>query len=167
MTVSETCPGCRAVVPVVDTPGHEYIGASPGCWALYGELQAAEYLERGRIAMQPLTVNTYAVQHPGVPGRRSSRSVWVHLIGLCLTLEAAQPDERTTALMAMFLGSRTSFPWLEPPTDPAARTIVDVRAAAGLAAYERAVAEWAATTWIAWAGHHETIRAEVVRLLGV
>ena len=161
------CVGCGAAVPDTDGPTHAYIGASPGCWALYGELLAGEYLDRDRAAMQRLTVDAYAVQHPGVPGRQSSQSVWVHLVGLCLALEAAQPAARTTALMARFVGSRREFEWLEPPASRGERTILDVRAASGLDAYHLAVAEWAAAAWVAWAEHHETIRGEVVELLGV
>ena len=33
-----------------------------------------------------LSVDTYAVQHPGVPERRSIQSVAVHLMCLCLVL---------------------------------------------------------------------------------
>lgn len=161
------CVGCGALVSGTDGPSHTYIGASPGCWALYGELLADEYLDRDRAAMQRLTVDAYAVQHPGVPGPRSSQSVWVHLVGLCLALEAAQQAERTTALMAQFVGSRREFEWLEPPASRGDRTILDVRATTGLNAYHQAVAEWAAAAWTAWAEHHDTIRAEVVELLGV
>ncbi len=161
------CIGCGAHVPDVDGPTHAYIGASPGCWAVYGELLAGEYLDRDRGAMQRLTVDAYAAQHPGVAGRQSSQSVWVHLVGLCLALEAAQPADRTTALMARFVGSRKDLPWLEPPASLGDRTVIDVRAAVGIDAYHQAVAEWAAATWVAWESHHETIRAEVVELLGV
>lgn len=159
------CVGCGALVPDLDGPTHEYLGASAGCWALYGELHAAEAMDPDRYATRRLTVDTYAVQHPGVPERRSNQSVWVHLVGLCLALEAAQPADRITALMAVFVGSRPEFPWLQPPAAPPERTILDVRAAAGREAYRLAVAEWAATTWLAWTDHHETIRAEVEALL--
>lgn len=161
------CIGCGAHVLDVEGPVHAYIGASPGCWALYGELLAGEYLDRDRSAMQRLTVDAYAVQHPGVPGRQSSQSVWVHLVGLCLALEAAQPADRTTALMARFVGAGHEFGWLEPPPSRGERTILDVRAAAGLDAYQQAVAEWAVAAWVAWQEHHEEIRTEVVDLLGV
>ena len=34
-----------------------------------------------------LSVDVYMAQHPGVPGRQSSQSVWGHLIGLYLVFE--------------------------------------------------------------------------------
>jgi hypothetical protein len=37
--------------------------------------------------VHPLTVDTYAVQHPGVPERRTSQSLALHLITLCLVIE--------------------------------------------------------------------------------
>jgi Family of unknown function (DUF5946) len=39
------CLGCGALVPDSDGPGptHAYMLASPGCWALYGEVSSREY----------------------------------------------------------------------------------------------------------------------------
>ncbi len=67
------CVGCHALVADTDGPTHPYFGASPGCWASY--------------AAWPLAVDAYAVQHPGLPERRASQSVWVHLVSLCLIVE--------------------------------------------------------------------------------
>jgi hypothetical protein len=159
------CVGCGALVPNLDGSTHRYLSASPGCWALYGELLSAEYLDRERAPMQRLTINTYAVQHPGVPGPQTKQSLWVHLVGLCLVLERGMPAARTTALMARLAGGRRSYDWLEPPATPWPRTILDVRAARGLDAYDQAVAEWSVSTWLAWAAHHPAIRGLVDALL--
>jgi hypothetical protein len=161
------CVGCGALVPDVDGPTHRYLGASPGCWALYGELLSAESLVRELAPMQRLTINTYAVQHPGVPGPQTKQSLWVHLVGLCLVLERAQPAGRTTVLMARLVGTRRAWPWLEPPIPPYPRTILDVRKAHGIDAYDQAVAEWSVSTWMAWLAHQDAIRAVVDELLGV
>jgi hypothetical protein len=32
----------RRAVPDIKGPTHDYIGASPGCWAIYGELSEKE-----------------------------------------------------------------------------------------------------------------------------
>ncbi|MCK6557732.1 hypothetical protein HUU39_19040 [candidate division KSB1 bacterium] len=31
------CSGCQALVPDIDGPSHPNLGASPGCWVIYGE----------------------------------------------------------------------------------------------------------------------------------
>ena len=77
------CPGCGALVP--DVPGlpHPYIGASAGCWEIFGQILAKEYGDYGYpITTHQLTVDAYAVQHPGQPERRSIQSVNSHLISL-------------------------------------------------------------------------------------
>lgn len=159
------CIGCGARVPDTDGPVHRYLGASPGCWAYYGELLSAEYLDRNLAPMQRLTINTYAVQHPGVPGPQTKQSLWVHLAGLCLVLERGQPADRTTTLMAGLVSQRWDWDWLEPPALPYPRTIVDVRGARTLDNYDQAVAEWSVSTWLAWQAHHDAIRGVVDRLL--
>jgi len=159
------CIGCGARVPDTDGPVHRYLGASPGCWAYYGELLSAEYLDRNLAPMQRLTINTYAVQHPGTPGPQTKQSLWVHLAGLCLVLERGQPADRTTTLMAQLVSSHWDWEWLEPPPLPYPRTIVDVRGARTLDNYDQAVAEWSVSTWLAWQAHHDAIRAVVDKLL--
>jgi hypothetical protein len=36
------CPGCGLVLPARGGATHDYLDASPECWALYGELLARE-----------------------------------------------------------------------------------------------------------------------------
>src|SRR3954463_4903355 len=83
----EPCPGCGRLYPGSDGPTHAYIGASPGCWARYGELLALEYGDARLMRWHRLTADAYAAQHPGWPERRSAQSVHVPLAGLYLTLE--------------------------------------------------------------------------------
>src|SRR2546426_1032303 len=105
MPPTERCVGCGALVPAVDGPIHPYIGASPGCWRTYGEVLAREYGEYAYPAVHRLTVDAYAAQHPGVPGRRSSQSVAVHLMSLCLVLEQGlEPGAATRAIGHIMVG---------------------------------------------------------------
>lgn len=39
----EKCDDCGVTLPAVEGPTHAYLGASPACWALYGEVLAREY----------------------------------------------------------------------------------------------------------------------------
>ena len=70
-----TCRGCGALVPDIDGPTHAYLGASPGCWAAWGAFQARSFASPAIAAVQPLAVDVYAVQHPGLAERRAIQSV--------------------------------------------------------------------------------------------
>lgn len=68
---------------------------SAGCWAAYGTLLAREYQDPALFAAcHRLTVDAYALQHPGDPhDRRAARSVWLHF----RLLEAVFEREATLA----------------------------------------------------------------------
>lgn len=148
------CPGCGLDLPAGDGPGHAYIGASPACWELYGELLAREYGELGYPSVHRTTVDTYAVQHPGEPERRTINSVCTHLIGLCLVLEHGLPPERVRVLLHTPRDAR----WLEPPRPNGTLTVRHPLSADSAEEHERRVLEWAADVWAAWEPHHETVR---------
>jgi len=138
---TERCAGCGATVPRSDGPTHEYIGASPGCWAIFTQLGTNQ-----------LIVDAYAAQHPGTPSRRSIQSVAVHLISLLMQLEHGADPARARDAIRAALAIAYRFVWLDPPAWDNALTIVDVRDAAGARA-------WAESVWRAWAPHHDTVRA--------
>lgn len=151
------CIGCGALVPDANGPTHRYIGASPGCWQRYGELLAKEYGEYAYPDVHRLSVDAYAVQHPGVPGRQSSRSVAVHLSSLCLVLEHNWPVSQATKAMQRL--AQREYPWLDPPPSRGEITVLDVLEARDLEQHIRFVTEWAESVWRAWSLHHATVRA--------
>ena len=78
--MSEKCFACGGSFEPVEGPTHKYMLSSSGCWKAYGELLAREY-ENPMLfgAVHRLTVDAYALQHPGDPSdRRARQSVWVH-----------------------------------------------------------------------------------------
>jgi ribosomal protein S18 acetylase RimI-like enzyme len=83
------------MVPAGDGPTHRYIGAAPG-----------------------LTVDAYAVQHPGVPGPQAIRSVAGHLIALHFVLERDVAPDRATRALRWAATKRDAFRWLDPPPSP-------------------------------------------------
>ncbi|WP_053057507.1 DUF5946 family protein [Rubrobacter aplysinae] len=155
----EACYGCGALVPRSEKgTTHEYIGASPGCWSVYGKVLEREYADYERyFDIHRLTVDAYAAQHPGEPSRRATQSVAVHLIRLHLMLELGLPPERANAGMQR-VSSKGGFVWLEPPESPGWITVLHVREARDPAEHEARVREWAGSVWEAWSGHHEAIR---------
>lgn len=152
------CYGCHARVPDIDGPIHPYIGAAPGCWAIYGEVLAKEYGEYRDSAVQRLTVDAYAAQHPGVPSRQSIQSVAIHLISLFLIIERRCDFDQMTEAIKRALKQRDDLVWLEPPTWRGNITILDVQKAQSWKEHTRRVRKWAEAVWEAWARHHATIQ---------
>jgi hypothetical protein len=145
----------------MDGPTHRYLGAAAGCWAAYGSLLAGEYGPLGFAASNQTTVDTYAAQHPGVPGPQSSQSVSCHLFSLCLALERGVPAAAATWALKRFVDGHKGrpFAWLTPPPSLGPVTVLDVLAATDRQDYAERADRWAAAVWAAWAPHHATIRA--------
>jgi len=157
----EQCWGCGAPVARVDGPTHPYIGASPGCWAVYGEVLTSEHARGSRLGQ--MLVDAYAAQHPGAPGPQSSQSVAAHLMSLCAQLERGLAPENATQRMQTYLldarGRRRAFTWLEPPASLGALTVLDLLSASDAADFSARVERWARSVWTAWQPHHTQIHA--------
>jgi CTP:molybdopterin cytidylyltransferase MocA len=157
--LAEACPGCGArYAPHPTDETHAYIGASPACWAAFGELLAREFQDRAYGRLHRHTVDVYAVQHPGQDARRERQSVAIHLIGLCHWLEHGLDASRViAATQAMLKVDRPEWPWLEPPIEYEV-TVRDVLTAESGSEHERLVRAWAERTWEAWVAHHDLVR---------
>jgi hypothetical protein len=151
------CRGCRAVVPALDGPTDPYFGASPGCWAIYGEVLAREYGEYDYPPVHRMTLDSYALQHPGRPTRKSIQSVAIHLTSLYYMLERGLDAEQTTAAMRRLIPKQLEFHWLEPPPNFGPFTVLDVHETGDLMGHSRTVRLWGESVWEAWAQHHETV----------
>lgn len=150
--------GCGALVPDVDGPTHLYIGTSPGCWAIHGELSARAYADRRYAPVHQQMVDAYAVQHPGKPERRAIQSVAVHLIGLCAQLERGISSEAARNLLVDALSHRGSYVWIEPPSPPSEITILHLRDAPDLDGFLSRAQDWAESVWKSWTPHHPAVR---------
>jgi CTP:molybdopterin cytidylyltransferase MocA len=156
--IAPACPGCGERIPAQEgAPTHEYIGASPGCWASFSELVAREFGDPGFGAVHRHTVDVYAVQHPGVDGRRQRQSVAVHLIALCQWLEHGMTAQQLNPMTQALASERRDWPWLDPPASYD-MTVVDVLRATDGEEHRRLVRAWAASVWHAWSAHHERVR---------
>jgi hypothetical protein len=158
------CVGCAALVEDIDGPTHAYVGASPGCWAVFAATQA-ERSGASDPVTGPSATDAYMVQHPGVPERRSSQSVWVHLVGLCLAIEHRMPAAARHRAMQRMLSRGEVFEWLTPPTSMGPLTILDVRAAKPGPEQAAVVDAWGRSAWAAWRNQHVRIRARAAELL--
>jgi Family of unknown function (DUF5946) len=154
------CPGCNALVPDVEGTVHAYVPSAPGCWKVFGEVQADESLRFGYPPEHRLVVDAYMAQHPGDgQDRRDRQSVFVHLIALCGLLERSVPPDRVTRLLGPVVRSRPDFPVLARPVDPGAVTLLRMVGAVDLDDYGARAREWASAVWDSWAHHHALIRA--------
>ncbi|HKA23670.1 MAG TPA: DUF5946 family protein [Candidatus Eisenbacteria bacterium] len=158
MSSEISCVGCGARVPDVQAPGHRYIGCSPGCWALFGEVLAREYSDFRYARVHGLTVDAYAVQHPGEPSAHAIASVGLHLQRLHWVLELGYDGVRATRVMQRAAERKRELTWLEPPAERGSMTVVDVQRATTPEEHVERVRAWAAEVWQAWSVHHETVR---------
>ncbi len=155
---TETCPGCGAEFPKITGPVHAYMTSSPGCWAAFGRVLAREYSNPDLLEVHRLSVDAYAVQHPGTPDPRCIRSVGVHLIRLCLLLEDGLPINRANDVMVAAAKYKDAFVWLTPPDSMGLITVAEVADAGSALEHKQNVRAWAQSAWSAWETHHETIR---------
>lgn len=156
------CPGCEALFPETGVTTHRYIGASPGCWAAFGEVSGKEYGDFRYARVHGLTVDAYCAQHPGTPSPQATRSVAVHLVGLSLQMERdLRPEELYAVhkrMSSLAKEGRGEISWLEPPASLGELTILYVLDAKGPDEHGERVREWARSVWEAWSAHHETVR---------
>lgn len=153
------CMWCKGQFPDTNGPTHEYMESTPGCWAAFGRVLAREYEDQRFFGVHRLTVDAYAVQHPGVPSRQSIQSVGVHLVRLCLFLEHQLTPEKANAAMLLAAKHKAQYHWLEPPASLGALTIADIDAAENFEAHQSAVRAWARQMWEVWSPHHADVRA--------
>ena len=157
MSGGAPCAGCGVVLSDHDGPTHPEIGASAACWALYGELLTHEYAEMGFPECHRLTVDAYAVQHPGHRGPEAIESLGTHLAGLYLVLERDLDGPAATALKNRVAASEPGFAWLNPPSPNGALTVKDVLAMREEMRHCEAIEAWARSVWERWEIHHETV----------
>ena len=153
------CPGCGAEFPDRPGPVHRYMESSPACWAAYGEVLAREYSDPAYFQVHRLSVDAYAVQHPGHPNPQAIQSVAAHLIRLCLLLERGLPMDRANEAMLKASEQEQKFVWLTPPASLGAVTVADVWKAETLEAHLAAVRRWAQSVWEAWSPHLATVKS--------
>ncbi len=160
MSESE-CFSCGALVPDTEGPVHRYMDSSPGCWAIYGQVLAREYSDASYFRNHRLTVDAYALQHPGEPSPQTIQSIALHLGSLHLVFDCGSEPGEATALLQELSRHKTKFCWLEPPSNLGSVSVLDVWTTKGATAHLAAVRTWATATWSAWEQHHAQVQAWV------
>jgi uncharacterized protein DUF5946 len=152
------CVGCGALVPNTEGLTNANIGSSPGCWAIYERVRARGFGDHRYAAIQQLTVDTYAVQHPAASRHGAARSAAAHLIRLCALVERGLPATVAIGSVHNAVKSRDSFEALTQPESCGELTVLHVRDATTLQDHLRRVHEWSSSVWKAWSPHHRAIR---------
>jgi hypothetical protein len=153
------CMWCKGTFPAEDGPTHEYMESTAGCWAAFGRVLTREYQDKRFFAVHRLTVDAYAVQHPGARSRQSIQSVGVHLVRLCLFLEHGLAPERANDAMLVAAKHKAQYHWLEPPASLGEITVAGIEAATTVEEHLSLVRAWAGQMWQVWSPHHSVVRA--------
>lgn len=119
---------------------------------------AREYSDARFARVHRLTVDCYAVQHPGEPTPPAIRSVALHLMSLCAVLERGLDPGAATRLLQVAAEASIDFTPLDPPAEPGAITVEDIVAATTPGDHEEAVRAWSDSVWSAWSAHHARVR---------
>lgn len=157
----ERCVGCGGGFEPMDGPVHDYMTSSPACWAAFGRILAAEYGDPALMGVHRLSVDAFAVQHPGQGSRRAIQSVGLHLARLYFQLERGASPEESHAFMLRAAARKAELPVLPPPPEGFAVTSADVAPAAGTDGHAQAVRRWAESAWSAYRHVHPFITAWV------
>ncbi len=153
------CPQCGVDLPEHDGPIHRYFGASPACWAAYGKVLDREYSDPAFFKNHRMTVDAYALQHPGDKSPQAVQSINIHLISTTLIFKHnAKPDRALIAMQKISKASKknsTLFNWLNPPISLGKITVMDLVHITQLNEHLKQVETWAHCAWQAWANHHD------------
>lgn len=150
--MNETCLGCGGVYPALNGPIHKYMISSAGCWAHYVKLLAYEYANPNVFARSHrLTVDAYALQHPGrADDRRAFKSVRLHYLSLHLIFAYGYSHKQATHnLHALASLEFTPLPQLDLSFNMTAKDInISFQ---DPEAYHNQILEWAKSAYGAWA----------------
>ena len=130
--------------------------STESCWSAYGRLLEREYADQEYWNNHRLTVDAYAVQHPGKECPQSIQSIAVHLISLYLVLEKDVSQNKVTKILSSL--TEHTFFWLSPPPNFGAINVGTVLQARNSTEHNEMVRKWAFASWDAWALHHQTIK---------
>ena len=161
------CYGCGAPVDTAPGKPHKYLGTVWGCWGVFGQILAKEYSAGEPDVTHRLTVDAYALQHPGTPSRQTIQSMNVHLVSMYLILEMGANSRQALTGIRETLKAASQFQWLEPPVPNGSMTALDVAPAQDMDEHGRLVDLWARDVWQAWSPHHEHVREFARRNVGL
>ncbi|NQU47906.1 MAG: hypothetical protein HQ519_04610 [Planctomycetes bacterium] len=154
----QPCFSCGAIVPDWDGPTHRYMESSAGCWKIYGDVLAREYEDPAFWPLHRLTVDSYALQHPGQSSSQTIQSNRLHLMSLCLFLERGADQIFVSRMIKLWAQDQGDYEWLAPPSSLGDFTVADVVGASSATNHLARVRQWSSSVWAAWSDYHPIVR---------
>lgn len=165
METKTVCPGCGAALLEMDGPVHAYMTSSPACFNIFTRILASEYSDPSLLPTHRLSVDTYAVQHPGSEKTRQQiQSVGLHLARLSLQTRRLSSPRAANDVMLGLGQHKSTLRYLEPPK-AFSMTICDIEPYIGSDKHASKIKEWAMQTWSDWSDHHDYIHSWVAKHL--
>jgi len=155
---TEKCTYCGIKTEAIGGPVHRYLVSTPGCWRKFGEILAREYEDIRLFKCHDLTVDAYALQHPGVEGNQTINSSNIHLVSLYAYFVMKTDLSELSRIKQNVAKRKREFFWLEPPHDMKELNIGCLNTTDNPDAYCSDVEEWARYVFLKWEEHHEVAR---------
>lgn len=150
------CRACGGDFPESEAEAtHAYMSSSPECWAAYGLILEREYSDPKLFASSHrLTVDAYALQHPGDPSlRRAVQSFWIHGASLWMVLRMQRSAAAATGALKTLAGGEFKERPVESPQFVA--TCADLLSSP-LERHHELAKSWAQAALEGWReAHHE------------
>ena len=153
-----TCFSCGANTKNIDGATHKYLLSTPGCWAMYGEVLAREYSDFAYMAVHDLTVDAYALQHPGKSSPQTISSLTIHLASLYAYFKFDCPAGELSKIKALVVRHKDEFMWLDPPSDLGHLTISDILLAENATQHCKRVNQWAEAVFERWQDFYPIVK---------
>jgi hypothetical protein len=158
-----TCPGCGLSLPdsYVDPP--DRFNATGECWQSFSDLSCYSVAKQDAGFIHQHVVDAYAAQHAS--GTTRNITVAFGLIGLYLALEKGYMGKEIQKEHMRIAKIRKDWPRLEPPTRPAASTVLDVLKVPDGSMKDAMIRQWMVAVWESWADRQAWVRETTDRLV--
>ena len=161
--MTKACIGCGACFAPEDGPTHPYMLSSSACFRRFTDALAAEYSDPALMATHRLTVDTFAIQHPGKKSeRRAVQSVALHLTRLTIQLSGSYSPQATNDVMLGLGKFKEELAYLVPPSK-FTLTTADLAPHTGTETHAAFVRDWAQATLEDWSAHKKTVQGWIAR----
>lgn len=155
-TAMSRCPGCGVLLPDCQKTPPDRCNASGECVQLYSDLMCYTVAKQDPAFIHQHAVDAYAAQHAG--GTTRNITVAFGLIGLYLALEKKYTGKQVQRAHMQIARVRKDWPGLEPPSQPAALTVMDVLNVPNGPDKDAMILRWMAAVWASWAEQQQWVR---------
>jgi len=141
--------------------------SSHKCWSLYGQVLAKEYSDPEYMYVHALTVDAYALQHPGKDVAQANSSIYVHLLSAFAYFVKQKTLKELVYVKQQAAIHTKELRRLSPVPEPMSFrcTVADVLQAENAQQHVEMVVAWTKSVFENWEAHHTTIASLYSKLL--